>query len=195
MQLLRHERILAFLCALLAVAIPHQGIAAPERFVEFQKPTHTRTFDLSTVQVLQPGRFTIESVEIGTREAIDYLLAALDSVNERCSSPVGEYPAPAIPLPFGPSDAGVQPIKVSIEGSLKIASWSAPYWSLKGMTIDCTSPNGWLEARSRILNGNRWNGVRSWRKPLRAIDHSEQYLRALFGGPRLKAVETLCVLI
>ena len=35
----------------------------------------------------------------------------------------------------------------------------------------------------------------SWREPLRAIDHSEQYLRALFGGPRLKAVETLCVLI
>jgi hypothetical protein len=24
-----------------------------------------------------------------------------------------------------------------------------------------------------------------WREPLRAIDHSEQYLRALFGGPGL----------
>jgi hypothetical protein len=116
MQLLRRERIVAILYVLLTVAIPEQGTAAPERFVEFKGPTMTRTFDLSTVQVLQPGRFTIESVEIGTREAIDFLLTALDIVKERCSSPVGDYPAPAIPLPFGPSDAGVRPIQVSIEG-------------------------------------------------------------------------------
>jgi hypothetical protein len=66
MQLLRHERILAFLCALIAVAIPHEGLAAPERFVEFQKPTHTRTFDLSTVQVLHsalPGHSTTAAIK------------------------------------------------------------------------------------------------------------------------------------
>jgi len=34
----------------------------------------------------------------------------------------------------------------------------------------------------------------SLRKPLRAIDHREQYLRARFGGPGLEAVEPLLVI-
>src|SRR4029453_15707671 len=50
-----------------------------------------------------------------------------------------------------------------------------------------------LEQANRARAG--CGGGRSRREPLRAIDHSEQYLSALFGGQCLKAVEPLCVMI
>jgi hypothetical protein len=52
-----------------------------ERFVEFPEPTgKTRTYDLRTVQIIQPGRFTIVSTSIDDADVMKLELKVLDTL-------------------------------------------------------------------------------------------------------------------
>ena len=65
------------------------------RFVEFSGPHGTtETYDLSIVQMLQPGRFTIVSTNIDDADTMRLHLKVLSILKTYCGRPEGLYPAP-----------------------------------------------------------------------------------------------------
>ena len=83
-----------------------QSLAAQDnkRFVEFQERVLTQTYDLSTVQMLQPGRFTIVSTQIDDADVMKLELKVLDTLRTCCKEPDGTYPAPTDLFALGPPD-------------------------------------------------------------------------------------------
>jgi hypothetical protein len=68
------------------------ALAEDERFVEFPAPRgQTMTYDLSTVQTIQPGRFTIIGSEIDSGDVMRFELDVLDSLRAYCKRPDGKY--------------------------------------------------------------------------------------------------------
>ena len=60
-----HMRLSPLICSILLVACCSAWAADQrQRFVEFQSLGGSEIFDLSTVQMIQPGRFTITSTAI-----------------------------------------------------------------------------------------------------------------------------------
>jgi hypothetical protein len=84
------------------------------RFIEFSAPGgKTQTYDMSTVQMIQPGRFTIITTSIDTPDVMKFELKVLGILRTYCSRPDGEYPAPADAFALGPPDMEVKSIKVT----------------------------------------------------------------------------------
>ena len=76
-----------------------------ERFVEFPWPGgKTRTYDLSTVQMIQPGRFTILSTSIDDADVMKFELKALYTLRSYCKRSDGSYPPPTDLFTLGPPD-------------------------------------------------------------------------------------------
>ena len=76
-----------------------------ERFVEFPWfAGKTRTYDLRTVQIIQPGRFTILSTSIDDGDVMKFRLKALDTLRSYCKRPDGSYPPPTDLFILGPPD-------------------------------------------------------------------------------------------
>jgi hypothetical protein len=122
-----------------------------DRFLEFLGDVGTTTFDLSTVQIIQPGRFSVVSTTIDYPWMMKFELKALSTLQTYCARPAGKYPAPADLLTLGPAD---MPVK-SIEKQ-KIVSWEYPYKRLgKRMGIAFCGAQDQLDQRAKITNGYR----------------------------------------
>jgi hypothetical protein len=100
-----------------------------ERFVEFPWPGgKTRTYDLRTIQMIQPGRFTILSTLIDDADVMKFELKALDTLRSYCKRSDGSYPPPPDLFTLGPPDLPIKSIQVeSPQTKFKSATWYYPY--------------------------------------------------------------------
>jgi hypothetical protein len=143
-------------------------------FVEFKGKQWTRTFDLRTVEVIQPGKFVIVETVLDHPDVMRFKLKVLDTLRSHCARPVGSYPAPADVFTLGPPDMSVKEIEVEqFDQQLaghnihrKVASWWLPYRKTmigngaSAETYRCNPPlrteaEEYLDHRNTILNGLR----------------------------------------
>jgi hypothetical protein len=142
------------------------------QFLEVDQGTRVVTFDLASVQYLQPHRFTIESVDLDKPEIMHLKLTTLSALYSYCGRPVGSYrPAQAL-LTLGPPDMTLKDIEVSRhekgDNWWKAVEWYFPYKQLAEATTtgleedtalfvcadkDGDSASQYLEDRSYITNG------------------------------------------
>jgi hypothetical protein len=163
--------------AWLAASCPSWAVEQKDRFLEFRTGHGTLTYDLSTVQMIQPGRFTIISTTIDDPDVMKLKLKALDTLRTYCTRPDGQYAAPADLLALGPPDMPVKSIEVQsnqtkLAGKIyqtKTVHWFYPYKRLALNTqagleelpflpLHCKGPSetkDYLDARSLITNGSR----------------------------------------
>jgi hypothetical protein len=133
------------------------------RFLEFPNEDSTTSYDLSTVQIVQPGRFWIYSTTIDNPDVMEFELKALNILRAYCARPVGKYPAPADLFSLGPPDMPVKQIEVSRAADGKTLIWYYPYKRLGDGTrlsfLICrgskTEAHYFLELRAEITNGSR----------------------------------------
>jgi hypothetical protein len=99
-----------------------------KRFIEFPDGGDMTTYDLNTVQLIQPGKFTIIYTVVSNPDFMRLELKALDILREYCKRDDGLYPAPTDLLTLGPSDMPVKNIEVkNVDAQTKRTSWSYPY--------------------------------------------------------------------
>lgn len=102
------------------------------RFLEFSGDVDTTTYDLNTVQIIQPGRFTIISATIDNPDLIRFKLKVLDTLQTYCTRADGLYPPPADLFTLGPPDMPVKSIDVGSNPTnlVKRILWFYPYRKL-----------------------------------------------------------------
>jgi hypothetical protein len=163
--------LLVFLMSLLACC---PSLAAQnERFVEFPfGQDQTLTYDLRTVQMIQPGRFTIVRTVMDNADLMRFELKVLDILRTYCKRPDGKYQPPTDVFTLGPPDLPIESIEVtSAEQKYKSAGWRYPYKRLaheeRGggyyqwpIFFACKESGRaewelYLEARAKITNGER----------------------------------------
>jgi hypothetical protein len=128
-------KLLPLICSVLLIASCPSFADQTERFFEFPfGADQTRVYDLSTVRVIQPGRFTVVSTLIADANRMAFELKVLDALRTYCKGPDGKYPPPADLFTLGPPDLPVRNIEVKSTSpstrwkyESKIASWSYPY--------------------------------------------------------------------
>lgn len=103
-----------------------------ERFVEFPWfAGKTHTYDLRTVQMIQPGRFTALSTSIDDADAMKFELKALDALRSYCKRPDGSYAPPTDIFTLGPPDLPIKDVEVKSSqtklGQFNSANWRYPY--------------------------------------------------------------------
>ena len=169
-------------CAAWMIALcPCWAAEQDRRFLEFPNDNDTTTFDLSTVQIVQPGRFTVIATKIDSPDVMALELKALDTLRTYCARPAGKYPAPADLLTLGPPDMPVENIVVKSSRTSKWVYWSYPYKRLamsttqgldeKGTILYCreqskTEAQFFLERRAEITNGSRMKHLFDCRRGL-----------------------------
>jgi hypothetical protein len=136
----RHQmKLLALIFSVLVIACCPSLATEDERFVEFpEPPAKTRTYDLRSVHMIQPGRFTILSTSIDDPDVMRFELSALDSLRSYCKGPDGSYPPPTNLFTLGPPDLPIKNIEVKSTQSkdfggisqYKSATWPYPYKKL-----------------------------------------------------------------
>ena len=77
-------------------------------FVEFKDEQRTTTYDLRTVEVIQPGKFVIVETTLYDPDVMKFQLKVLDTLRSHCDRPDGWYPAPAEVFTLGPPDMPVE---------------------------------------------------------------------------------------
>lgn len=124
-----------------------------ERFLELHNDEDTTTFDLSTVQIIQPGRFSINSTTIDDPFWMTFELKMLATLRPYCLRPAGKYSAPASLLTLGPPDMPVKSIDV-ISKARKVVSWDYPYKRLgnRNFVLSCNKQDQ-FEQELMITNG------------------------------------------
>jgi hypothetical protein len=147
-----------------------------KRFLEFPNGRDTTTFDLNTVQIVQPGKFTIIGITIDDPDVMKLKLKVLATLRTYCARANGEYPAPADVFTLGPPDMPVANIEVKSDQlnradktyQTKHAFWSLPYVRLALNTrggleqypnsfhcknIFQTEEQEYSQSRASIMNG------------------------------------------
>src|SRR5262245_58074918 len=76
-------------------------------FVEFKDEQQTRSYDLRTVEVIQPGKFVIAETVLDQPDVMRFNLKVLDTLRSHCGRPDGSYPAPGEVFTLGPADMPV----------------------------------------------------------------------------------------
>jgi hypothetical protein len=99
-----------------------------KRFLEFPTKRDVTTYDLTTVQLIQPGRFTIISTVVDNPDFMRLRLKVLETLRAYCTRDDGMYPAPTDVLISGPPDLPIENIEVkTFDAKTKRTSWSDPY--------------------------------------------------------------------
>jgi hypothetical protein len=153
---------LALICAIWLVAsFPSWAGDQDGRFLEFPSGSTTTAFDLNTVQMIQPGRFTVIETTIDNPGVMKLELKVLDTLRAYCARAEGQYPAPADLLTLGPPDMPVKNIEVR-SGRYKKVVWYYPYKMLHDEigVFDCKEPGrtedeSYWQDRALITNGLR----------------------------------------
>lgn len=128
-----------------------------KRFLEFPSGSATTTFDLNTVQIIQPGRFSIISTTLDDPDVMRFKLKALDGVRGLCARAEGKYPAPPKLFTLGPPDMSVKDIEITHnQSNSKYAMWPYPYKRLgeDAVILFCDRKSD-ADHREVILNGIR----------------------------------------
>lgn len=136
-----------------------------KRFIEFPSRRSMTTFDLNTVQLIQPGRFTIIYTVVSIPDFMRFELKVLDTLRAYCTRNDGSYPAPTDLLTLGPPDMPVKNIEVkTVDAKAKGIHWWYPYSGLTDpirardpdlMVFFCKRPKAYEDARRLILGGIR----------------------------------------
>jgi hypothetical protein len=169
-----------------------------ERFVEFPGPSgKTQTYDLSTVQMIQPGRFTIIGTSIDNADVMKLELKVLDTLRTYCGRPDGKYPPPVDVFTLGPPDLPVESIEVKSDqrpvagktNPYKVVLLSYPYTRLGHSRQGKIEPDlGYLvckqaseteselyeEHRSSIMNGFRSKELFDCKRGLAGVFHRDE---------------------
>jgi hypothetical protein len=155
-------KLIPLVCAAWLVTSYVMASGQEKRFVEIPFLGTTDTFDLSTVQMIIPGRFTVISTTIDDPNVMKFELQVLDTLRTYCARPDGKYPAPAAILTLGPPDMPVESVEVTSghdqTNPSKMVTWGYPY---KRLTVGRTENPSFLpckqyfEMRSVITNGLR----------------------------------------
>jgi len=131
-----------------------------DRFVEFQEDNDMVTYDLNTVKIIQPERFTVLSTTIDNLDVMKYKLTAFDTLQKFCTRTAKKYPVPVEIFTLGPPDMQIENIEVKVTPSRKIVWWSDPYQRLAAKTpgglvqnFDVVFCDQTQESRSEITNG------------------------------------------
>ena len=176
------KSILLVCAALLVASCPSWASDQEGRFLEFQEDHDTLSYDMNTVQMIGPSRFTITHTTIDTPDMMKLELKAFATLQPYCARADGKYPAPADVLVLGPPDLPVENIEVKTNQTKfagriyphKTVSWDYPYKRLAINTqqgivqypapvfhckdqsdVDNTYQNRIMETRSVIMNGIR----------------------------------------
>ncbi len=126
---------------------------AKERFFEVPQRGYTDTYDLDTVQVVVPGRFTIQRRALAYPDVMDFELKVLDGLKRYCDRAEGKYSPTPDMLAMGPPTAQVTDVQVSAGNGPKVIWWRYPYEAVAGMGFLRCTDKGYLESRDLILNG------------------------------------------
>lgn len=149
--------------------------------MEFVDQNQVTTFDLGTVRIVQPGRFTAISTTIASPDVMALELKALDVLSAHCVRPAGKYPAPADLFTLGPPDMPIDDIVVRTNQTDKWIYWSYPYKRLalsneqgKTTLLYCraqstTEAQLFLERRAKITNGMRMKHLFDCRRGLKGL--------------------------
>ena len=138
-----------------------------DRFLAFSSDQNTTTYDLSTVQTIIPGKFTVISTTIDNPALMKLSLTAVDTLYTYCEQPVGTYSSPDKLYFLGEPDMPVQDISVeSVEIELegrsvtrKQVGWKLPYQTFavigtqKPVVVNCDEELS--NIRLLISNGKR----------------------------------------
>lgn len=111
-------------------AVPPAGESGPSRWVELRFSDRTITYDLETVRMIQPGRFTVLSTTTDLPGVMRFRLKVLDTLRLYCSRPDGKYEPPTDLFLLGPPDMPINKIEVTTSGTQgrsKNIEWSLPY--------------------------------------------------------------------
>ena len=119
--------------AWVVASCPSWAIDDQDRFIEFLGDNNTETYDLSTVQMIVPGRFTIISTTIDNPDVMKFELTVLGTLQGYCMRPDGKYPAPTKLLALGPADMPVKTINVenNKKYQTRTVDWDYPYKRLR----------------------------------------------------------------
>lgn len=108
-----------------------------KRFLEISTDNNVTAFDLSTVEMIQPGRFSIVSNTIDHPDIMKFKLKVLDTLHDFCKTkngayqwPEGKYAPPADVFTLGPPDLLVEDIKVENDSRSfikRVINWKHPY--------------------------------------------------------------------
>jgi hypothetical protein len=167
--------------ALAAVSTARAG-DEDRRFLEFTGGGDTTTYDLNTVQIIQPGRFTIVSATIDIPDLMRFKLKVLDTLQTYCTRADGQYPPPADLLMLGPPDMPVKSIDVGSNPTnlVKRILWFYPYRRL------AVSMEQGLEQTFEILSCNLGSEAedRSYFRKAMAVITDGSRLKHLFDCRR-----------
>ena len=81
--------------AWLSASYSSWAVEDQNRFIELPDDNNTETYDLNTVQMIAPGRFTIIKTTIANPDVMKLEVTALGTLQSYCARPDGAYPAPA----------------------------------------------------------------------------------------------------
>jgi hypothetical protein len=96
-QTLLHSRVLPLLCVMLLFSsCPGSALDEANRFIEIPSDIEITAFDLSTVQVIQPGRFAVINTSIARPDIMKFKLKVLDTMRDYCARADGKYAANGI---------------------------------------------------------------------------------------------------
>jgi hypothetical protein len=145
-----------------------------DRFLELSTDRDTTTYDLNTVQVIVPGKFTVIKTTIDNPDVMTLELTALDAIRSYCAQPDGSYSPPDRLFTLGKPDMPVEQITVKsgqTELGGKMYAWKRVVWRMpyKRLAIggseewpsffNCVGPlvksSDFEVKRSGILNGTR----------------------------------------
>jgi hypothetical protein len=182
-------RLLAMAMSLSAMLTANQLNAqtnlSTNTFVEVSRENSVYTFDLRTLHMIDPGRFTIAYREIDQPDVMNFKLKVVDTLRTYCDRDDGHYSAPTSLFFLGAPELPVQPIVVTSNRKnvetlgaklTKSVEWKFPYkrFTLKfstatesfqdDETVFCDEPQG--AKRSRLLNGLQFKILYDCRRAL-----------------------------
>lgn len=156
-----------------------------EQFVEFEARGTTHTFDLTTVDLLQPGKLSIRYTTIDSPEIIRVRLAIFDALKDACSKPAGKYPVPEAILRLKKPDMPSKEIEVDVTKGIKVAEWERPYREdtlapgVQSAEMLVCNPKGrklddqYHERRQSVMNGIKGKIMFDCRRALMGIYRDE----------------------
>jgi hypothetical protein len=168
-------RLMCF-CFSLTLVSGSQVAAENDRWLKIDEDNFTITYDLTTVQMIGPGKFTIISTNVDHPDVMRLRLAALDTLRSYCMRPDGKYKPPIELFTLGKPDLPVEEIEVksqwdALSGKkFKTATWDLAYRRLARDLATAPKEDfafirceGWgasldesyLEARSWLTNGSQ----------------------------------------